>query len=106
MFAAEFESPCVVNAPEDDPDAFVVMVKYAGSNRCVSFIDLHISRYIYTDKAIITVRNIVGVLMVAKKYLLPGLTEQAAQFVNEQLNIANIFTFMHLLEPFDELEQK
>ena len=63
-------------------------------------------RFLYTDDCEITAENAIGVMYLAKKYLIPSLTEKCVSKVN--INPRNVFQVLEQAIQFDEkkLEEK
>lgn len=57
-----------------------------------SFIEL--LRFLYTDKVFLTLDNALGVLYLAKKYILPVLAEKCTSFVKKNINSENVLTVL------------
>lgn len=63
-------------------------------------------RFIYTDEAALTPENVVGVLYLAKKYLVSELIEHAIEFVKRYLSAENVCEVLPLAAVFSELEER
>ena len=65
-------------------------------------------RFLYTDECKITAENAIGVLYLAKKYLIPSLAEKCSKVLEENVKPVNVFTALEQAIKFDEkkLEEK
>ncbi|KAL9958703.1 hypothetical protein ACROYT_G035753, partial [Oculina patagonica] len=59
-------------------------------------------RYMYSGKAELNESNVMQVLYVAKKYILPSLAEECIQFFQENVNPGNVFCVMSHAQQYDE----
>ena len=55
---------------------------------------LELFRFIYSDEVKLTGSNVMNVLFVAKKYLVPSLAEKCAEFLRENLDASNVFIIL------------
>ncbi|XP_044184644.1 BTB/POZ domain-containing protein 2-like [Acropora millepora] len=55
---------------------------------------LELFRFIYSDKVQLTGSNVMNVLYLAKKYLVPSLAEKCAEFLRINLDASNVFTIL------------
>ncbi|KAH7702132.1 BTB/POZ domain-containing protein 6-A [Aphelenchoides avenae] len=83
------EDPLIVEIPDGTPDGFRVVLQY-----------------IYSDRADLTVDNVISVLYLSKKYLLTNLYQRAVEFALSQINASTILQFLPVSELFDELQDK
>lgn len=69
---------------------------------------LELLSYIYFDEAEINESNVLGILYLAKKYILPFLAEKCVAFLDQNIDSQNVFTLLsqarHYCEP--KLEEK
>ncbi|KAH7669912.1 BTB/POZ domain containing protein, partial [Aphelenchoides avenae] len=72
MFLGGFDVPATIDVPDGDPDAFKEML-----------------RFIYTDRAAVTVGNASGLLYLAKKYLMSGLTDLVVRYLWTKIGKVN-----------------
>ena len=63
---------------------------------------LEMLRYMYSGKAEINEDNVMQVLYVAKKYILPSLADECVRFLQKNLNAGNVFCVLSYALQFDE----
>ena len=65
-------------------------------------------RFLYTDECKITAENAIGVMYLAKKYLIPSLAEKCSTVLEENVKSDNVFMMLEQAIKFDEkkLEKK
>ena len=65
-------------------------------------------RFLYTDECKITAGNPIGVMYLAKKYLIPSLAEKCCKILEENVKPDNVFMVLEQAVQFDEkkLEEK
>ena len=65
-------------------------------------------RFLYTDECKITAENAIGVMYLAKKYLIPSLAEKCSKVLEEKVKADNVFMVLEQAIKFDEkkLEEK
>ena len=65
-------------------------------------------RFLYTDDCKISAENAIGVMYLAKKYLISSLAEKCFSVLEASINPGNVFTVLEQAMPFDEkkLEEK
>ena len=65
-------------------------------------------RFLYTDECKITAENAIGVMYLAKKYLIPSLAEKCSKVLEENIKPDNVFMVLEQAVQFDEkkLEEK
>ena len=59
-------------------------------------------RFVYCDQANLNSSNVLGVLYVAKKYILPVLVKQCVSFLMENIAIDNVLEVLHCARYFSE----
>ena len=59
---------------------------------CESLLELF--RYIYSDKVNLSGSNVMGVLYLAKKYIVPSLTDKCTEYLKEKLDPSNVFSIL------------
>ena len=59
-------------------------------------------RYLYTDDCKITTENAIGVIYLAKKYLIPSLAEKCCKVLEESIKPDNVFMVLEQAIQFDE----
>ena len=64
---------------------------------------LELFRFIYSDKAKLNADNVMQLLYLSKKYMLPTLAEKCSAFLKENLNALNVF---HILPDAQKYEEK
>ena len=64
---------------------------------------LELFRFIYSDKANLNADNVMQLLYLSKKYMLPTLAERCSAFLKENLNALNVF---HILPDAQKYEEK
>ena len=62
---------------------------------CDSLLELF--RYMYSDEVILSGSNVMGVLYLAKKYMVPSLTDKCTKYLQENLDPSNVFSILPLL---------
>ena len=63
---------------------------------------LEMLRYMYSGKAELNENNVMQVLYVAKKYILPSLGDECARFLKDNLNTENVFCVLSHAQQYDE----
>ncbi|XP_044184855.1 BTB/POZ domain-containing protein 6-like [Acropora millepora] len=63
---------------------------------------LELFRFIYSDEVELTGSNVMHVLYLAKKYLVPSLAEKCVEFLRENLDASNVFTILPHAQKFDD----
>ena len=63
---------------------------------------LELFRYMYSDKANLSGRNVMGVLYLAKKYMVPSLTEECSKYLLNNLNPSNIFSILPSAQKYED----
>ena len=63
---------------------------------------LELFRYLYTDEANLTGSNVMHVLYLAKKYMLPSLAGKCSAFLQENLEASNVFSILPHAKKFDD----
>ena len=64
---------------------------------------LELFRFIYNDKANLTPDNVMQVMYLAKKYMLPSLADKCSAYLQENLSSSNVF---HVLKDAQKYEEK
>ena len=52
---------------------------------------MELFRYMYSDEVILSGSNVMGVLYLAKKYMVPSLADQCAEYLQDNLDASNVF---------------
>ena len=55
---------------------------------------LELFRYIYSDEVILNGSNVMGVLYLAKKYMVPSLADKCTEYLQENLEPSNVFSIL------------
>ena len=63
---------------------------------------LELFRFIYSDEVELTGSNVIKVLYLAKKYLVPSLAEKCAEFLQKNLDASNVFTILPHAQKFED----
>ena len=63
---------------------------------------LELFRFIYSDEANLTPDNVVQLLYLAKKYMLPSLADKCAAYLKESLSASNVFTVLPEAQKYEE----
>ena len=63
---------------------------------------LELFRYIYSDEAILSGSNVMGVLYLAKKYMVPSLTDKCTEYLQNNLDPSNVFSILPSAEKYEE----
>ena len=69
---------------------------------CDSDSFLELLRFVYCDEAELTGRNVIQVLYLAKKYMIPALSEQCTRFLQENLDANNVFVVLPGAQAYEE----
>ena len=64
---------------------------------------LELFRFIYSDEANLTPDNVMQLMYLAKKYMLPSLADKCSAYLQENLNASNVF---HVLPDAQKYEEK
>ena len=65
---------------------------------------LELFRYLYTDVVNLTGSNVMHVLYLAKKYMLPSLADKCSAFLHENLGASNVFSILPHAKKLDDQE--
>ena len=65
---------------------------------------LELFRYMYSDEVNLSGSNVMGVLYLAKKYMVPSLAEKCTEYLQNNLNPSNIFSILPTAEKYEEKE--
>ena len=63
---------------------------------------LELFRYLYTDVVNLTGSNVMHVLYLAKKYMLPSLADKCSAYLHENLGASNVFSILLHAKKFDD----
>jgi len=63
---------------------------------------LELFRFLYSDEVDLTADNVMQVLYLAKKYIVPALADKCNEFLGENLDGLNVFSMMDCARSYDE----
>ena len=63
---------------------------------------LELFRYLYTDEVNLTGSNVMHVLYLSKKYMLPSLTDKCGAYLKENLEASNVFSILPHAQKFED----
>ena len=63
---------------------------------------LEFLRYLYSDKANLTLSNVMHVLYLADKYIVPSLAGKCSEYLRENLSAANVFSILPHAKKFED----
>ena len=63
---------------------------------------LELFRYLYGDEVNLTRSNVMQVLYLAKKYLVPSLAERCTEYLREHLEASNVFSILPQAQKFED----
>ena len=63
---------------------------------------LELFRYIYSDEVNLSGSNAMGVLYLAKKYMVPSLAEKCTEYLQENLDPSNVFSILPSAQKYEE----
>ena len=63
---------------------------------------LELFRYIYNDEVILSGSNVMGVLYLANKYMVPSLANKCTEYLQNNLNPSNVFSILPSAEKYQE----
>ncbi|KAL9980116.1 hypothetical protein ACROYT_G008659 [Oculina patagonica] len=63
---------------------------------------LELFRYMYSDEASLSGSNVMGVLYLAKKYMVPSLAVKCAEYLQSNLEPSNVFNILSAAQKYDE----
>ena len=63
---------------------------------------LELFRYMYSDEANLSGINAMGVLYLAKKYMVPSLAEKCTEYLQENLDPSNVFSILPSAQKYEE----
>ena len=65
---------------------------------------LELFRYMYSDEANLSGSNVLGVLYLAKKYMVPSLADKCTEYLQKHLDPSNVFSILPKAEKYEEKE--
>ena len=63
---------------------------------------LELFRYMYSDEVNLSGSNVMGVLYLAKKYIVPLLADKCAKYLQENLDPSNVFTILPFAQKYED----
>ena len=63
---------------------------------------LEFFRYIYSDEVNLSGSNVMGVLYLAKKYMVPSLVDKCTEFLQDNLDPSNVFSILPSAQKYEE----
>ena len=63
---------------------------------------LELFRYMYSDEVILSGSNVMGVLYLAKKYMVPPLADKCMKYLQDNLDSSNVFSILPSAQKFEE----
>ena len=63
---------------------------------------LELFRYMYSDEVILSGSNVMGVLYLAKKYMVPSLADKCTKYLQKNLDPSNVFSILPCAQKYDE----
>lgn len=67
---------------------------------------LELFRFLYTDNVDLTGNNVMQVLYLAKKYMVPSLAEKCTEYLKDNLDVSNVFCILPYADKFEETDLK
>ena len=65
---------------------------------------LELFRYIYSDEVIFSGSNVMGLLYLAKKYMVPSLAEKCTKYLHDYLDPSNVFSILPSAQKYEEIK--
>ena len=63
---------------------------------------LELFRYMYSDEVILSGSNVMGVLYLAKKYMVPSLVDKCTKYLQDNLDPSNVFSILPSAQKYEE----
>ena len=63
---------------------------------------LELFRYVYSEEVNLGGRNVMGVLYLAKKYMVPSLADQCTKYLQDKLDPSNVFSILPTAQRYEE----
>jgi len=63
---------------------------------------LELFRYMYSDEVILSGSNVMGVMYLAKKYMVPSLADKCAEYLQDNLDASNVFGILTQAQKYEE----
>ena len=65
---------------------------------------LELFRYMYSDEVNLSESNVMGVLYLAKKYMVPSLADECTQYLQDHLDVSNVFSILPPAQKYEEIK--
>ncbi|XP_067050091.1 BTB/POZ domain-containing protein 6-like [Acropora muricata] len=65
---------------------------------------LELLRYLYCDEVNLTGSNVMNVLYLAKKYMVPSLADKCSKYLRDHLGASNVFNILPMAQKYEEKE--
>jgi len=65
---------------------------------------LELFRYMYSDEVNLSESNVMGVLYLAKKYMVPSLAEKCTKYLHDHLDPSNVFSILPSAQKYEEMK--
>ena len=62
---------------------------------------LELFRYLYSDEVNLSGSNVMGVLYLAKKYMVPSLADKCSQFLQDNLDASNVLNILPMAQKYE-----
>ena len=63
---------------------------------------LELFRYMYSDEVILSGSNVMGVLYLTKKYMVPSLADECVEYLRVNLDASNVFSILPQVQKYEE----
>ena len=63
---------------------------------------LELFRYMYSDEVILSGSNVMGVLYLTKKYMVPSLADKCAEYLRDNIDASNVFVILTQAQKYEE----
>ena len=63
---------------------------------------LELFRYMYSDEVILSGSNVMGVLYLAKKYMVPSLADKCMEFLEDNVDPSNVFSVLSFGQKYED----
>ena len=63
---------------------------------------LELFRYLYSDEVILSGSNVMGVLYLAKKFMVPSLADKCTKYLQDNLDPSNVFSILPSAQKYEE----
>ena len=63
---------------------------------------MELVRYMYSDEVNLSGSNVMGVLYLAKKYMVPSLADKCTEYLQENLDPSNVFSILPSTQKYEE----